>query len=73
MICLNSKVYHIWSDEYKDGKLVTKTFCKGIQKKRNDFMRHDFLKTINNPREIHLVQNAGFIKDGLDTKTYTQL
>ena len=34
MICLNSKVYHIWGKN-KDGKEITKTSCKGSGKKRN--------------------------------------
>ena len=72
MICLNSKVYHIWSDRYKDGILITKTSCKGMQKKRNELTREDFLSMIENPQKLHTVENAGFIRDGLDTRTYTQ-
>ena len=72
MICLNSKVYHIWSDRYKDGVLVAKTSHKGIQKKRNDVLKKDFLAIINDPRKEHYVENAGFIRDGLQTRTYTQ-
>ena len=35
MICLNSKVYHIWSDEIdpKTGKIKAKTSCKGVEKR----------------------------------------
>ena len=69
MICLNSKVYHTWTDEYEDGKLITKTSRKGVQKKRNELVRDDFLSIIENPRKDHFVENAGFIRDGLDTKT----
>ena len=33
MICLNAKVYHIWSDKVNnDGDFLTKTSCKGIKK-----------------------------------------
>ena len=32
MVCLNSKVYHILAEEV-DGKILTKTSCKGVQKK----------------------------------------
>ena len=33
MICLNTKVCHIWSDKVNnDGDFFTKTSCKGIQK-----------------------------------------
>ena len=72
MICLNSKLYHIWTDKYKDGELITKTLCKGIQKKRNELTRDDFLSMLKNPRKQHTVENAGFIRDGLETRTYTQ-
>ena len=72
MICLNSKVYHIWSDKIIDGKLLTKTSCKGVQKKRNELVREDFLHIIENPRDITYVENAGFIRDQLETRTYTQ-
>ena len=72
MICLNSKVYHIWSDRYKDGALITKTSCKGMQKKRNELIQEDFLSVLENPQKLHTVENAGFIRDGLDTRTYTQ-
>ena len=73
MICLNSKVYHIWSDRIVDGKVLSKTSCKGVQKKRNELVREDFLSIIENPRQEHLVENAGFIRDGLHTRTYIQI
>ena len=73
MVCLNAKVYHIWSDRYDEyGNAETKTSCKGMQKKRNKLVRDDFLEMLENPRHQHFVENAGFIIDGLDTKTYTQ-
>ena len=73
MICLNSKVFHIWSVKLDDeGKLVTKTSCKGTQKRRNDLVKKDFLKILKT-REPHFIENAGFIRDNLDTKTYTQI
>ena len=43
-----------------------------MQKKRNKLVRDDFLEMLENPRHQHFVENAGFIIDGLDTKTYTQ-
>ena len=73
MICLNAKVYHIWSDYVdNDGQFLSKTSCKGVQKKRNELVREDFLSRLQNPKEKHFVQNAGFVKDGLNTRTYTQ-
>ena len=73
MCCLNSKVYHIWSDEIVDGVALSKTSCKGVQKKRNNLVKDDFLSIINNPTKEYLVENAGFIRDGLETRTYTQV
>ena len=73
MICLNSKVYHIWTDEIVDGVALSKTSCKGVQKKRNNLIRDDFLSIIENPTKEHLVENSGFIRDGLQTRTYTQV
>ena len=73
MICLNSKVFHIWSDKLdKEGMLIVKTSCKGTQKKRNDLIRKNFFYVLEscNP---YFIENAGFIRDGLDTKTYTQI
>ena len=35
-------------------------------------MREDFLSIIENPTQKHLVENAGFIRDGLETRTYIQ-
>ena len=71
MVGLNSKVYHIWAEEV-DGEIITKTSCKGVQKKRNELVREDFLKIIENPLYEHLVENAGFIRDGVETRTYKQ-
>ena len=74
MICLNSKVYHCWSDKLdKNGEVVTKTSCKGVQKKRNVLIKKDFLEMINNPLKIHIVENAGFLREGADILTYTQI
>ena len=75
MICLNSKVYHIWSDKInpKTGKVYAKTSCKGVQKRRNELVREDFLSIIKDPNMKHFIENAGFIMDGLETRTYTQL
>ena len=74
MIALNSKVYHIWSDKInpKTGKIEVKTSCKGVQKRRNELIRDDFLSIIQNPGQEHLIENAGFIRDGLETRTYLQ-
>ena len=69
MICLNSKVYHIWGKN-KDGEEITKTSSKGMQA-RNNLVRDDFLNVLFNRIE-HRIQNAGFIKDGVYTFTYTQ-
>ena len=68
MICLNSKVYTIWG--MKDGEKVSKTSSKGMQA-RNNLMREEFLDVLLNKSD-HQVQNAGFIDDGLQKKTYEQ-
>ena len=61
MCCLNSKVYHIWSDKIVDGVALSKTSCKGVQKKRNNLVKDDFLSIIQNPTKEFLIENAGFI------------
>ena len=66
-ICLNSKVYHAWSER------DSKTSAKGMMEKRNKLLRQDFLKMIKDPLTRHTVTNAGFIRDGTDIKTYTQI
>ena len=70
MVCLNSKVYHIWGHD-KNGKVITKTSCKGAQQKRNEIMKSHFLNVLQTHQPEH-VTNAGFIKDGSVIKTYTQ-
>ena len=65
MICLNSKVYHIWT---LDGKF--KTSSKGMQE-RNEITKEDFLDVLLEKMD-HQVQNAGFIDNGLRKSTYTQ-
>ena len=73
MICLNSKVYHCWSDEVDDnGETIVKTSCKGIQKKRNVLIKKDFLEMLANPRQNHTIENSGFIHEGTNILTYTQ-
>ena len=69
MICLNSKVYHIWGQD-KDGNVVFKTSSKGMQE-RNKLLRENFLDVLYGKTE-HFVENSGFVQDGLTTKTYTQ-
>ena len=65
MLCLNSKVYHIFkADDYR-------TSCKGIQKKRNTLTREDF-EVVLKSQQPAFFENAGFIRDGTETKTYTQ-
>ena len=72
MICLNSKVYHCWSDKLdENGEILTKTSCKGVQE-RNELLKQHFLEMINNPCQNHTIENAGFIRDGTDILTYTQ-
>ena len=63
MLCLNSKVYHIWGFNNK-GELICKTSSKGMQT-RNNLIKKDFLDVLLK-RTKHRVQNAGFI-----TRTYT--
>ena len=52
---------------------VTKTSCKGIQKERNELAGVDFLSIIKDPTIKHFIENASFIIDGLETRTYTQV
>ena len=40
MACLNSKVYHIWSEK------ESKTSCKGVQQKRNELLREHFINVL---------------------------
>ena len=68
MICLNSKVYHVWGKV--NGKDVSKTSSKGMQE-RNGLLREDFLAVLFD-KEDHQIQNAGFIDDGTRKSTYTQ-
>ena len=43
-----------------------------MQKRRNELIRDDFLSIIQNPGQEHMIENAGFIRDGLETRTYLQ-
>ena len=70
MLCLNSKVYHIWGID-KERKMKTKTSCKGTGKNRNKLVKENFFSVIES-KKPHTVTNAGFIRDNLCTKTYTQ-
>ena len=42
-------------------------------KKRNELVREDFLSIIEDPTVKHFIENAGFIMDGLETRTSTQV
>ena len=64
MVCLNSKVYHIWGDE------GSKTSSKGMQAK-NNLRKEDFLDVLQNKSD-HQVTNTGFIGEGTRINTYTQ-
>ena len=64
MICLNSKVYHIW------GEKGFKTSSKGMQA-RNNLIKEDFLKVLQEKCE-HKVTNTGIIDEGTRKLTYTQ-
>ena len=66
MICLNSKVYHIWTH---DGEF--KTSSKGMQS-RNEITKENFLDVLWDKYDHH-VENSGFIDDGTRKKTYTQV
>ena len=70
MICLNSKVYHIWGLD-KDGNVLFKTSSKGMQERNANLTRDNFLEVLFEKVE-HEIQNSGFIQDGLQTRTYTQ-
>ena len=41
--------------------------------KKNELVREDFLSIIKDPTIKHFIENAGFIMDGLETRTYTQV
>ena len=72
MVCLCSKVYHIWKLDPKTGKIVMKTSCKGVQQKRNDLIKENFLDTLRTQNPCYCT-NAGFIKNNNDELvTYTQ-
>ena len=72
MACLNSKVYHIWSDQKgKDGELMFKTSTKGMQK-TNMLGREEFLSVLSKPKSEQRVLNSGFVIEDNITKTYTQ-
>ena len=47
IICLTSKLFNCWSDQYKNGKLITQKSCRGIQKKINILVKNDFKKLLN--------------------------
>ncbi len=70
LVCLNSKVVHAWGKD-EDDNPISKTSCKGSNKKRNLFGKEHFLSVL----QTHLpeqVVNAGFVKDNLNIKTYKQ-
>ena len=72
MICLNSKVYHIWkNDESLPADKRSKTSCKGTQKKRNDIIKQHFISLLatTEPAEV---ENAGFVNTVDGIKTYRQ-
>ena len=76
MLCLNSKVNHIYSGhDHKtpcDEKDCHKTACKGIQKKRNKLTREHFESVLKSQQPVFF-ENAGFIRHGTSTSTYTQV
>ena len=72
MICLNSKVCHIWGGVDKEGKPSPKTSCKCTQKRRNFLLKDRFLNDLKTQKP-HNVENAEFIKDNRGIIiTYTQ-
>ena len=71
MVCLNSKVYHIWGLD-KHGKYVFKTSCKGVQQRRNEVLKEHLLGVIETQKPCRF-ENAGFVKNSKGTIfTYTQ-
>ena len=75
MLCLNSKVYHAFKGtDHKTpckDKDCHKTSCKGIQNRRNNLTREHFEEILKSQQPAFF-ENAGFIRDGVKTKTYTQ-
>ena len=65
MVCLNSKVYTIWAGD------KNKTSCKGVQQRRNELSKKDFLAVLKTQKP-HSVENAGFIREDGEIKTYIQ-
>ena len=70
MACINFKVVHAWGED-KDGNPITKTSCKGTNKKKNLFGKEHFLSVLETGIP-HNVKNVGFYKDHLTIKTYSQ-
>ena len=70
MVCLNSKVIHAWGTD-NEGTPTFKTSCKGENKRRNLFGKEHFMSVLET-RIPHQVKYAGFYKDNLTIKTYTQ-
>ncbi len=76
MVCLNSKVYIGYKYEEGSGKKIkkSKVSCKGIQKKRNQLVKDNFLYVLRNEKPLSF-ENSGFVKhneDGTTILTYTQ-
>ena len=46
---------------------------RNTKKNRNKLACEDFLSIIEDPTVKHFIKNAGFITDGLETRTYTQV
>ena len=69
MIALNSKVFHIWGKD-PEGKDIFKTSAKGVQE-RNNLIRENFMSVLEE-RKLYEIENAGFIREGTRTFTYTQ-
>ena len=71
ILCLDSKVYHVWGTD-KEGQEITKTSCKGVQKKRNEVLKLYFLDVIETQNPCKF-EDAGFIRNEEGTiDTYTQ-
>ena len=51
------------------GTFLQKPHAREYKKNRNELVREDFLSIIKDPIVKDFIENAGFIMDGLETRT----
>ena len=70
---VRSRVSELWTIVISTRFSRVYTSVLSVCPKYYKLVRKDFLSIIENPRQEHLVENAGFIRDGLLTRTYIQI